>query len=235
MAVPIVCQSMSWDSRFFGMDVGKVEYDDAGAEDELSAAVEEGGSYDLLYLVGKTPIADGLRGRADLVEVNIHYTGRLREMRADISTSTSSPLSRIRSGLISDVSELASLAAQLSAWSRFAQDPRLGPAVAARLYRRWFHNAATGAFGRLFVADDRHGICGAVTVSGSQPLRVGLLGATKPGCGIGEALLRGACASLGAAEIDVSTQLRNESAQSFYEHIGLVESSRTWVYHHWAK
>ena len=143
----------------------------------------------------------------------------------------------------SEVDEIADIASNAFAHSRFAEDPRIGDEAAKRVKRRWARNLATGARGEWFAAiragERMAGFIGVVRQEGvtdKEPkLLIDLVAVAKDlqGQGIGDQLLTWACDYADAQQLELwtSTQSTNRAALGMYANRGFEFHQQTRVFH----
>jgi GNAT superfamily N-acetyltransferase len=141
----------------------------------------------------------------------------------------------VRPGLRTDLPVLRPVIDALAPWSRFAMDPRFGVSAAKRMYDAWLEKSAETDRRLFAVAIRNTKPVGFITVeNGSQP-KIGLIGTSESGFGIGRLLVHHAAewALRHAQTLSVTTQARNVVALRFYGRNGFEVKNARYVYHLW--
>jgi GNAT superfamily N-acetyltransferase len=229
---------VQWDSEFFGARIARL---DAGSLTENVLAESEAQARDLgvqcLYLdLAPNDAAalrvDRLRGLR-LVDVRmllVRPTTLALGLRAGAAV-------RVRVGSPADVPRLTEAVDALVPWSRYAQDPRFGPAAARRMYWAWLRRAASTPDELFAVAEQMGRPVGFITATSELEPRIGLLSVSEPGRvqGTGLSLVATALTwgSLSGARLISSTQARNVRALGFYQRCGFEIDECRYLYHWW--
>ena len=230
-------ERLSWDSDFFGFEVGcvMVSKEDALDADGLSNAVE-GLNVELAYVFLPSDMGCGMeRLRSALVSMS----GKLVDHKVTLNKRLVSITDASKNVVpaTSLTHEIESLA-YASGWcSRFAAEDRLRPFFRP-LYKRWLQNDFRD--GAVLVKTSGDGrVIGITTVSVRGVLgRIGLVAVDVNHCRMGVAtdLLRSAEAwllSQDVRECQVVTQYGNVAGMSLYERCGYEVSQRQEVWHVW--
>ncbi|HEY0783117.1 MAG TPA: GNAT family N-acetyltransferase [Thermoanaerobaculia bacterium] len=233
------CDLLPWDSRHFGVRVGRVQGSRLDAA--LLARVQrwrDEQAIDCLYLLADpndaatAPLAEGAGFR--LVDVRVTLEGAAAADR----DGDAAPGFEIREAREGDVAELRRLAAVSHHDSRFYYDGRFDRARCDELYALWIERACreetvlvAAASGRPVgyitcrIGDDGHGQIGLFAVAPEAQ-----------GKGLGGALIARSlahCAARGASRVRVVTQGRNVRAQRIYQKLGLYTSAVELWFHGW--
>ena len=230
---------LSWDSTFFGFSIARVD----GRPDpaELPRLVREAGVRCVYYFCQAGDLAairSAERSRFQLADIRIVLEARLAGVLSDRPPAANDEL-EIDTARAHDLGDLRQIAAELSAYSRFAFDPGFGTAQARRLYERWVEVSLEGRADLCVVAKNTERtlgfiLCrarGTVPVMDLVAVRRGAIGA-----GVGTALMHRAAIrlqDLGHQTVEVVTQGRNPRAVKFYERCGFRVRDVSLVYHGW--
>jgi len=241
---------LQWDSDFFAIRIGRIELRGTDPVELARAEVDA--------------VADGIRclyAEVDAADVHLLDLAQRRGYRVvDValhlthdSSSLEHPLAapapvRIRPGTPEDVPRLEDHLMAIAPWSRFAADPRFGPAAAAALHRSWVRRAAEGTGGRrLLVAEDARGrpiglstlavdpdhAPVAPTPAGSHR-RIDLIATTRPGSGAARELVRAAFAHFGPGpSVGGPIAARNVASLRFSEQLGYRVGATRCHLHRW--
>lgn len=247
-----VCERLSWDSNFFGVNIAKV------VGDRLDPAVAGKidrwclpNRVDCLYFFACSDDAQTSRTAEDsgyrLVDVRVvfqkminpgtvipHSTGE-----AEIPVSTFPKDLRLSKATPKDIPELRRIAREAHRDTRFFFDPQFTSAQAEALYEQWIENSVMGYAEGVFVLESAAKPWGYVTCHLKD--RTGSIGlialdAVHRGWGLGPLMFNAAVtwlASLGATRVEVATSFRNLPAQRLYQRCGFVSASTRLIYHKW--
>ena len=233
---PVAIEALPWDSRFFGKRIGRVgtqRPNDEALAQAVTAAREA--NLDCVYLSlvpsgALMPIPERLGFH--LVDVQLELERRLGE-------SPPSPPSQLalRPGLRTDIPSLRPVIDALAPWSRFAMDPRFGIDAARRMYEAWLEKSAESERELITVAVRGTDPVGVITVTGGPSPKIGLVGSSEIGAGIGTLLMNAAFEwALGHARtLSVTTQARNVPALRFYARHDFEIKGARYVYHLWLR
>ncbi|MHB8589542.1 MAG: GNAT family N-acetyltransferase [Candidatus Dormibacteraceae bacterium] len=228
---------LPWDSEFFGKRVGRVKAPHLTDRD-LAAAVAAGrdAALDCIYLTlvpSDTPLSIPERFGFHLVDVQLDLE---RGLHSAPAASEPSQLV-VRSGQLTDIPTLRPVIDALAPWSRFAMDPRFGISAATRMYEAWLEKSAGSDRDLFAVATRGTDRLGFITVAGESTPKIGLVGASESGVGIGRLLMNSAVewAIHRAQVLSVTTQARNVAALRFYGRQGFEIKGARYVYHLWLK
>ncbi len=226
--------TLDWDSRFFGLRIGRVELQTpADAEALQKRHTEMKQQYDLLYVFDAAKAGFSADG-ALLVDQKILYSKpcKPRQTFKDVS-------------LYQDDKPSDSLyhLALISGWySRFKIDTRFPQGSYERLYRRWIENAcpAPGTNKRIFIFSDTYRQTkGMLTIDFQDTLgHIGLVAVDTDAhhTGIGSKLMstvENYLLEQGVKTIEVPTQKANINACRWYEKNGFKIQSKMPIYHWW--
>jgi ribosomal protein S18 acetylase RimI-like enzyme len=229
-------RSLPWDSRHFGLEIGRVEENTLN-EATAREVADERGWFDCVYL-----LAD-----ADHVETGelAHELGfRMVDVRITLARSMSGARDAIaddtiRDATASDLPRMQELAAASYRSTRFYFDRRFKRDRVDEMYRIWIANESHNAAAKVFVVDDGTGPAGYMSCSvRNADSEIGLVAISEATRGTGKALALmerslGWAAACGAVRITVVTQGRNVAALRLYERAGFrVQNTEVW-YHLW--
>jgi GNAT superfamily N-acetyltransferase len=116
-------------------------------------------------------------------------------------------------------------------------DPRFGISAAKRMYKAWLERSAESDRRLFAVATRGTDLLGFITAEGGSTPKIGLVGASESGVGIGRLLMNRAVewAFRHAQVLSVTTQARNVAALRFYGRQGFEVKGARYVYHLWLK
>lgn len=231
-------QRLDWDSRFFGLSVGRLELNlgDIVSSGMIEDVVRRS-DYDLIYVflpVSEGRMAELEKPRSALVALG----GRCVDLKTFYRKKVADFAYAERAAVFAKASSDRLLKlAYASGWcSRFSQDERLRP-FQEQLYGLWLEKELTE--GRVFVYPSEENPLGLVTVTMQNGVgRIGLVAVDANSCGKGigtklledvEAWLRAA----GARECSVVTQGMNIAACRLYEKSGFAQERQIEVWHVW--
>lgn len=225
-------KTLSWDSDFFGLRIGKAIVESKEDAVALSGCQGLRNHYDLLYIFSDPKVSVGLEG-AELVDNKVIYG---KQIRCGRSLDCNARL--FREELPN--ADLYDLAIQSGIHSRFKLDNRFPAGSFERLYRRWIEQSVCGNMAdAVFYVGDEDDMKGMLTLEIENGVgRIGLV-AVDHGCrgnGYGSVLLKTAENYLFNKQIqtiEVATQLDNTRACHWYEMNGFVVKSVTSIYHLW--
>jgi hypothetical protein len=229
-------QHLTWDSEFFGVEIGRIALDDLTGDD-LLAVDEEARDRGIVCLYGQldpeppqtTYLVQTYGWR--FVEANLMIKVR-HDTAADV---VSPPEVTARFGTADDLPVLFDAVPILANWSRYAVDPRFGADAARRLHEAWLERATrTDSGWRLVVAEDQSGIIGFSTqVMSPEPL-IDFIGTTRIGSGAPYACVEFAREMIGARSLlGGPIAARNVTAMRFVERAGYRYESARYQYHRW--
>lgn len=228
---------LSWDSKFFGYKIGKIELRDldaGGIEREVAWAKQHG--FALLYLFGeaRVPLSSLWleENRCRHVDTRVTYEkSGLAHKEGFVSTVRREP---------AEDGQLYELAYESGKYSRFNLDPQFGKESFQRLYRAWVDNSVFGALADdILVYREGSRLGGFCTVKyRKDKATIGLIAVSpdQQGKGVGRDLwdaVEARAAQQGCESISVATQLANAGACRFYEKMGMKIVESTDTYHLW--
>ncbi len=232
---------LSWDSRFFGLKIGKiVKLTDALSQ--LNPVLHEANqkAYRCLYFENQNSrpaLHSFLRRRFFSAGSKVILEVLLSRKFNFISDKNIHIVKRQKSYL-NDCIKIAEN--EICKKSRFYIDPRFGPAASKKLYRLWIKKSVLSGYCRSALGYKiGNRIVGLVTLrKKGKDLYIDLFGVSKKfqGKGIGRSLLGAAkaeAARLGVKKLKVVTQEANMGAVLAYQKSGFKIISKTPVYHLW--
>jgi dTDP-4-amino-4,6-dideoxy-D-galactose acyltransferase len=228
---------LSWDSAFFGYNVGKIEIKNLPENVSKINAAIEAGDFDVVYCYalpeeGSPRDIETVIKNASWVDGRITYVKRIEKKHI-----TKSP-SYVSTNQLTD--QLYDLAIQAGEYSRFRSDERFSVTIYKALYQKWIEKSVKREIAdEVLVHISNGNILGMITI-GSKKNRadIGLLSVDNAarGNGIGKALLEYAenyAAKNGFEELQVVTQQQNVGACSLYEKLGFKKESIINIFHIW--
>ncbi len=229
-------EPLAWDSEFFGFEIARVALDGATPAD-LRAVDEEARDLGIECLYGSlspeppTTTVVVQQGGWRFVEAGLMFTYRPTDVMEHRDTDV-----RIRRGTPDDLPALAEVIDLLAEWSRFAVDPRFGPAAARRMHHAWVARAASTDSDQwlLTVAEDDSGISAFLTQSASPVPRVDTIGNIRPGSGASHHLIAAAREWAGGETLyGGPIAARNTVALRWVENCGYRMRETTYQFHRW--
>lgn len=227
-------QYLDWDSRFFGVRIGRV---DISSYQELAMLctkeIELGKQYDLIYVYCQ-PIVHFEHPNVYLVDEKIIYMKRVTESQPIYANVCVYPVSVPNE----DLYRLALISGE---FSRFRNDIRFPKSCYERLYSRWIEQAVIGNMAdKVFIYQDSNHINGMLTLQWNvHKADIGLVAvdANVQRQGIGSKMIQTVETYLvqntQVQILRVATQRKNTKACCLYEKNGFTTESITKVYHWW--
>jgi len=237
-----VCRFLEWDSRFFGINVGRVNAARL-AKEQMSGLLEwcRGQRIDCLYLLADPEHQETAQLAADhsFELVDIRLTLEHPSVDASRAKSPSLP-GGIRRFQASDLPALREMAGRLYEDTRFFFDRRFPRERSEELYRIWTQRSCENPQMQVLVAESER-VEGYLSISRGDNNGVGQIEliAVEPsaqGRGVGRALVTAALnefANQRMTRARVVTQGRNVRAQRLYQRCGFVTESLQLWYHLW--
>lgn len=218
-------EKLTWDSDFFGYNVGKLTLE----ADAVPYEYVPPDGFKLVYIFSKKEIsisnATKIDERVDFIkQPQIH--------------NISEKIVRFDSSLHS-YEELFELAKQCGECSRFRLDKKFQNNEFERLYKIWIDNAIDSDHNDTFVVVRNNHLAGFITLERKATYgRLGLMAVDLPfrGQGIAWQLMRygeNRCAELGFPTLHLTTQFANKPAMNLYTKLGFTLISKTHIYHYW--
>jgi len=215
---------LPWDSDFFGVRIARAAVPEEPFENAVAAARDQG--VDCLYveLSGAPPhaIEEAMRAGARLVD--------LRTTLELVGSIDIAPGSRARRATDGDATQLEGMARELSAFSRFAADPRFPKAKVEEMYEIWVRRCL--AEGVVAVGTEGSGMVGVRTLPDSTHVELVYVSPSAAGDGLGAELIAAALADAPGGAI-VVTQAWNVAALRLYESLRFRTRSLSAVLHLW--
>jgi dTDP-4-amino-4,6-dideoxy-D-galactose acyltransferase len=235
---------LQWDSAFFGFGIGKIELKDALilGNKEIEAKMQQN-NIRLLYIFNKLDDITDSNRRAEIPEQwGATLVDRKVVYEKTLSLDQTAAFPRSISQFTGNIptNQLYSLALQSGIFSRFRLDKNFPQGSFEQLYRLWMEKSVRKEMADLVLmaGDDPETTGGMVTVSlKSGNASIGLIAVDEKSRGqkLGQQLMAAAEQSAiqaGLNHITVATQLDNESACAFYQHLG-YEKETIWEIFHW--
>jgi len=227
---------LEWDSKFFGVRVGRLYVENGEhAMPLLEAAMSD--HYDLIYLYSRESINDISIGGYDLVDVGgeILYSKPCIEPPY-LQASLGLKISRYADSKVTD--ELHALALLSGHLSRFKIDQMLPDESFSGIYHLWIKKTLSDrSNGEILVATVDGHLAGMISLEFNaltSYIQLLAVSTNHQRQGLGSRLLKTAeqCSNArGMGNMIVKTQLTNCAARSLYVRHGYKETSRNFLYH----
>lgn len=228
-------EKLDWDSKFFRMSVGKMDWN------SLSNDLKNSNLFDLIYIYSENKIPENelsrLNGSVQLVDEKITYTKKIISIK---ETSTN-----IKSFNKDEKipSSLYDLAIQSGYESRFVKDIKFPKILFEKLYKRWIEESVKRTISsEVYIFKTKNIIYGFITLGIKFGIpNIGLIAVNplEQSTGIGKSLLQAAenwaYSNMKSEEISVVTQKSNNKACKFYENNLYTIENINYVYHWWNK
>lgn len=223
-------EKLTWDSDFFGYNVGRIIFGDAITRDHLNMLKVPKG-FRLVYAFSQSKLPH---------EFDEHL--------ADRKIVFHKHLSDINNGiLITDFDlnthswdELVSLAYLSGSFSRYKTDNNFKNDEFRQLYDQWIQNSLNNSNTRILVTTSGSTITGFITVElfHDEKAKIGLVSVNEnfQGRGLGSMLIKMAenvALQSGRTILQVATQFDNKPAMTLYDKNGFETLSSTFIYHLW--
>jgi hypothetical protein len=256
-AVITMCRPLEWDTRFFGVPMGRLDWilrGPAASVADLAAGIQAALDHlrgrGVLHVTARVDVAD-MDAVAALESVGFRLMDALVTYFTHPRGAPPTPVrevGRVRPLEPGDVDEVLAITdeAYKGFRGRFHLDPHLPPERSAAFYREWAHQCCLGRMAdRVVVADSGHGglhgwastrrVEPASTVGG-RTLWAGSLGACrrdKPGAYAG--LIRALAAENHEAGHVTETQTQNHNVATvrIYDAVGAKYARADYTFHAW--
>src|SRR5882762_4717016 len=191
-----LCRFLEWDSRFFGLNVGRVNPPRLERH-EMSKILDwcRVQQIDCLYLLADSNHDDTTRlaNEYGFDFVDIRITFELSSVAAD-NPAPSQSSAAIRPFQSTDLPTLRIMAGRLHQDTRFFSDPNFPRARSEELYRVWIERSCTNPRGKVFVAEAQgkpaaYIACSAAEAESGQIELIAVEDALQ-GQGVGRALVK---------------------------------------------
>jgi TDP-D-fucosamine acetyltransferase len=228
---------LDWDSRFFGLKIGKLAGPPGSSlelQDALNVARRD--RIDCLYALVPTEALEAgwILERAGFVarDVRLEFTRSLAPQAGPAD---------VRHWAEADLPALEKISETAFGATRFAADPGFPRDAVARFYRTWVTNSCRGFAQAVLVEGPVGSPFGFVTLHHDQDAsaaRIGLIGIASEhrSKGVGSRLIAAAmswAAGLDCGEMRVAIQAGNVGAQRLYQRAGFTTVSASTWYHGW--
>ena len=228
-----------WDSAFFGFSIARVD----GRPDVAKWArlAREAGircAYCFCSASDVVAVRSAELSGFRFADIRIVLEARLADVVSKQPTTADDEL-EVDAARAEDLGDLRQIAAELSAYSRYAFDPGFGTVQARRLYERWVEVSLEGRADLFVVARNTDRLLGFLACRVNAARSAMELVAVRSGAtraGVGTALMHRAAIGLqdlGCQVVEVVTQGRNPRAVRFYERCGFRVRDVSLVYHGW--
>ncbi len=225
-------ESLTWDSSFFGYNVGKIILTDLCIDTNLLQKKAVG--FQLIYLFSPVRIIEFENYLVDekiLLEMNCtndHIENETFQLELFDPNKH-------------DFNALRNLAISSGEYSRFKIDSNFKNNEFVELYSRWITQSVEGksAFEVVVATNQDDEILGFITlVKKEKLLEIGLIAVAEKarGKGIAKLLLNYTnekAMSLNISKIQVTTQGKNIPAMHLYQSFGFKIKNITYIYHYW--
>lgn len=230
-----------WDSRFFGLKIGKI-VKPIGAVSQLNPVLQEANqkAYRCLYFENQSnrpALHSFLKRRFFSAGSKVILEAQLSR-KFNFASDKSIYGVKGRKLHLNNCIKISE--SEICKKSRFYNDPKFGPSVCKKLYRLWIKKSVLSGYCRAVLGYKiGNRIVGLVTLrKKGKDLYIDLFGISKKfqGRGIGRSLLGAAKAEavqLGVEKLRVVTQGTNMGAVLAYQKSGFKIISQTPVYHLW--
>jgi ribosomal protein S18 acetylase RimI-like enzyme len=236
-----IARVLTWDSGFFGLNIGRVN--PSRLDPEIMPRILEwcvARQIDCLYLLADCDHDQTIQLAAThlfhLVDIRVTLEQRRPSGAGPV---TCSGAGGIRAVQPADLPALRDMAGRLHEDTRFFSDPNFPRTRSRELYSLWIEKSCANPLGQVFVADWEGTPAGYIACSYSeQQGQIDLVGVEgrAQDRGLGQALVATSLDWLATREIrqvTVVTQGRNVRAQRLYQRAGFVTQSVQLWYHLW--
>ncbi len=234
--MPVICNLLPWDSRHFGVTIGKVENHRLNPEDqrEIETWTRDNNIECLYLLADPEPGTLSLASRLGFRFIDVRVT-----LDMTLTPMKPAPHNGIRVARSSDLPELQRIAAESHHDTRFYVDGRFPRTACDDLYRLWIAKGLDSKDGIVFVSDEFGQPTGYNSVFTDGPEgTISLLAVDSRyrGEGVARRLIAKSLDWLqerGVTHITVPTQSSNTPALRLYESIGFkIQKTEVW-FHRW--
>jgi len=218
-------EALTWDSEFFGRQIGVLS-GDVGSLEDVTADLDAAAAAGFAYLICRPPVDDAAAVRTleragfYLTDVGVTWSSGVAPY-----LQRAAPIDRrARPAGPSDVPRLSAEATTLFRRSRFYHDPFFSTEEADRLHAAWLANSVSGqAADAVWIIPDAGFVTCKLTRDGCG--EVALIGVWEDsrGRGAGRALMTAAMtwfSGRGVPTVRVKTQVKNLRAMNFYHRLG---------------
>ena len=238
----IPCQSLDWDSEFFGRRIARITTNRLRRETlERVLAWCEARSIECAYFLASADDDTTVRLAEDhgfqLVDLRVTLERSLAGATGDGTPGEAMTTRLARSD---DVPVLRAIARVNHRDTRFYHDANFPRERCDALYETWIERSCGGYADAVWVCERARRPVGYVSCHrvGERAGQIGLLGVDPAvhGAGVGRRLVAAALdwfADLGAERVSVVTQGRNVRGQRLYQRAGFVTASLELLYHRW--
>ena len=237
----MIINKLSWDSQFFGFNVGKIDGDKISSIEDLKKILLEAKNlnYRLCYLlipceyISLNEIAKSQNGL--LIDEKVTYSiNDIYGVKLDDSSNISEFDKKF------SLKEMYELGIQSSHQSRFRIDKNFERNACDKMYKIWIEKSIDGELAeKVFIYTDNNAVKGMITIKIYNGIgKIILIGvdSEERGKSIGKKLIQKSFEyfiSSKVYKVDVDTQNRNIDACRFYEKCGFSKSKTINVYHYW--
>jgi GNAT superfamily N-acetyltransferase len=236
------CETLSWDSEFFGLSMARAvltRVDEVECDAMLAWCRDH--RIDCLYFlcpIAETP-TQHLLAEADFQLVDVRVT-----LVRPAETGTGDVRGLTRAAIEDDIPGLREIALAAHRDARFHADGRFDPARCDELYATWIEKSVRGYADHVIVADRDNSAVGYVTIhlpragDDGRMARIGLVGVHEKwrNHGIGRDLLRTAADTIRGSDVTattIATSGKNVAALRLYKSEGFATTDVSLWYHRW--
>lgn len=221
-------KTLQWDSDFFNLNVGEINYDQKHIQKNVS-------NYDLIYVFSN----DDFVLKLDNFENTFSETKVIYIKNLENENLNSEPIFKLNEVDV-EIDKLYSLAYESGKNSRFLLDKKFDKSHFTKLYQAWIDNSINKKFADdILVYFEENQIKGFVSYKVNNNIAsIGLIAvdANFQGNGIGAKLLRhleNIILETGIKQITIPTQLSNIQACNFYKKQGYSIKNKSYIKHYW--
>lgn len=237
-----LCQSLNWDSDFFGVRIARLNQHRLTEEnlDNTNSWCAEN-KIDCLYFLADADDDETilLAEKSDFHLVDLRMTFE-KSLKAIPIAAASSGYGRIRASEAHDIEKLRLIARNNHRDTRFYFDRNFSREKCDELYATWIERSCQNFANAVFVAENEGEAGGYITchLREMNMGQIGLVGVgpALQGKGVGTLLVNHALnwfAAQGMTKVTVVTQGRNSAAQRLYQKCGFLSQSVQLWYHRW--
>ena len=223
---------LDWDSDFFGLEVGKLNYaSDIVLDKELFQ--KKALKFNLVYVFSEHIITSNFLA---LVDIKVVFKGKIEKTPYNINLNIQEFDAKIH-----DLDQLVQLCLESGIHSRFRLDKNFVNNEYEKLYKHWLNKSLSKELAfKTLVYFENNEVLGFVTIGVKEldTSEIGLIAVDKKARGrsIASDLISAVneiSLNLSFKYIQVVTQKNNIPAVNLYTKSGFDELSSTYIYHYW--